>query len=225
MECINAFYRKNKEEVLKLLPKLHNPDTVVDSRTPLEGYRLTHHAVWNGWDDVCKLLVETYECDPTSVNSCGRSPLHIACLSGHEASAKYLLSLPSVLSRINDRDSLGCTPSHYAHHIDNLGVFEVLLETNSVNFTQEDGRGITPFELLSNYGYNALSRAADQIDWSTQLQVQSFFNVFLVGNSAVGKSTLAAALLELTRLRPTQHGRVSNVKELTAGVVPTRYKG
>ena len=72
--------------------------------------------------------------------------------------------------------------------------------------------------------YDIVKILALKIDWSTQLPVKSFFSVFLVGNSGAGKSTLAATMLELTRY-PTQHGRVSNVEGLTAGIVPTQCPG
>ena len=121
--------------------------------------------------------------------------------------------MPSVLKRINDKNNYGYTALHDACHGGNFAVIETLLETNSVNITEENIYGETPIELLRRYSYSTFRLLATKIDWSTQLVVKSFFNVFLVGNSAAGKSTLAEVLLELTRDTPTQHGRVSNVKE------------
>ena len=106
-------------------------------------------------------------------------------------------------------------------------VIEVLLETNAANVNEVNKDGRTPLELLSyyTYMYGVLNKFANKTDWSTQLPVESFFSVFLVGNSGAGKSTLAAAMLELTKYTPTQHGRISNVKELTAGIVSTQCRG
>ena len=218
----------NKEKTLKLLPKLRSPETIRNCCYPWRGYTLVHHAAWNGWEDVCKLLVEKYNCEPTAVDADGSSPLHVACAFcfGNEAVVKYLVSLPSVLRRINEKDNYSRTSLYTVCSQDNLAILEILLETNLVNIAEGNTLGrMTPFQILSEYGYNVLSRVANKIDWSPQLNVKSFFNVFLVGNTAAGKSTLAATMLELTRYIPTQHGRISNVKELTAGVVPTQCKG
>ena len=224
-ECLDAFYYRDKEKALKLLPQLRNPETIRDSREGCQGFTLVHHAAYNGWADVCKLLVDEHKCDPTTVDDDGWSPLHAACAFGTKAAVKYLLSLPSVLRRINDKNDNGETPLHFACRGGDFATIEIFLETNSVNFTEENNEGLTPIEMLRNYRNLMFIRLANKINWSTQLLVKSFFNVFLVGNSAAGKSTLAAVLLELTRATPTQHGRISNVKELTAGVVPTQCDG
>ena len=224
-ECLDAFCFGKKEEALKLLPKLCSPDTVRDSRDAWKGYTLVHHAAYNGWEDLCKLLVEECNCEPTTADDKGWRPLHLACFFSREAVVKYLISLPSVLRRINDKDNMGQTPLHLACFLGNLAIVEILLETNSANLAEENIFGCSPFEALSNKCYCMLSGVANKIDWNTQLRVKSFFNVFLVGNTAAGKSTLAATMLELTRDAPTQHGRISKVKELTAGVVPTQCKG
>ena len=223
-ECLDAFDSGKKKQALKLLPKLSNPGTVIDSRDEWMGCTLTHHAARQGWGDVCKLLVEKYNCEPTAVDNSGRSPLHIACWCGCEESVKYLVTLPTVLRRINDKDTTyGHTPLHWACFWSRCGpVVEILLETSRVNITVEDEDGRTPLELLSTYTYGVLTKVANKVDWSTQLPVESFFSVFLIGNSGAGKSTLAAAMLELTGYTLTQHSRVSNVEELTAGIVPTQ---
>ena len=208
-----------------LLPKLRSPESTRNSYCRWEGSTLLHFAVRRGWEDVCKLLVEKYNCRPTTVNDDDQSPLHVACLLGNEAIVKYLLTIPSVLRRINDKDNRGQTPLLLACLRREFAIAVILIETNLVNITEENTFGRTPFEILCKDGYNALSRVANKIDWSTQLKVGSFFNVFLVGNTAAGKSTLAATLLELTRYVPTQHGRISNVEELTTGIVSTQCEG
>ena len=68
-ECLDAFRFEKKEEALKLLEELSNPQTFIDIY--FGGWTLMHHAAWNGWEDVCKLLVEKYNCDPTAVDDYG----------------------------------------------------------------------------------------------------------------------------------------------------------
>ena len=225
-ECYDAFRSGRKEEALKLLQKLSNPQTVINSRYSCAGTILIHAVARRGWEDVCKVLAEEYNYEPTAVDDCGRSPLHIACEYGNEELVKYLVTLPSVLRRINDKDRLGRTPLHHACQTSTASsVIETLLETNAVNISEVDKDGLTPWEMVSHDTYGVLSKFANKIDWSTQLPVKSFFSVFLVGNSGVGKSTLAAAMQELTRSFQTQNGRISNVEELTAGIVPTQCRG
>ena len=225
-ECLDAFCLGNKEEALKLLPILRSPETTIRSGVAhVKGWTLLHHAAANGWEDVCKLLVEKYNCEPTAVADNGWSPLHVACFFGKEVVVKYLVSLPSVLRNIDDKDNDCHTPLYWACYSGKFAVVEILLQTNYVNITEEDKHGHTPFELLSKQGCSVLNRLASKIDWNTQLKVKSYFNVFLTGNTGTGKSTLAETMLELTRDAPTQHGRISNVKELTAGVVPTQCEG
>ena len=224
-ECLDAFDSGKKEQALKLLPKLYKPETVIKSRTT--GWTLIHHAAYHGWGDVCKLLVEKYNCEPTAVSDSGKSPLHIACWFGQEKSVKYLVTLPSVLRRINDKDPInGRTPLQLACKwglvLGSGSVIKILLETNAVSITEVDKYGQTPLQVLFSHPYDVL---ANKIDWSIQLPVKPFFSVFLVGNSGAGKSTLAAAMLELSKDIPTQHGRISNVEELTAGIVPTQCIG
>ena len=233
-ECLVAFNYGKKEEALKLLPEFSNPETFRnihwkhwrDLGFERRNWTLLHHAAWSGWEDVCKLLVEKYNCDPTAVDECGTSPLHVACDFGRETSVKYLVTLPSVLRRINDKDTVHRrTPLDYACLGSRRSVTEILLETNAVKIDfEKDEFELFPFKRFAMCNYDNMTIFAPKIDWSAQLRVESFFSVFLVGNSGVGKSTLAAAMRALT-MYPTQHGRISNVEKLTAGIVPTQCRG
>ena len=192
-KCIHAFQTGNKEKALELLSKVHQPQTIT---TEFEKRTLVHDAAWHGWDDVCKLLVEKYDCDPTAKDGLGKTPLHLACRKGQVSSVNYLLTLPKVLSTINDMDDDGHTPLHIAYYFSRMPVVEILLTIPSVT-----------------------------VDWNKELSVSPSFNVFLTGNSGAGKSTLAAVLIELARSTPSQHGQVSDIKTLTEGVCPIRCGG
>ena len=167
-KCLNAFHSEKKEVVLKLLPKLSNPETVRNTRSFLSGFTLVHYASWNGWGDVCKLLVENYNCEPTAVDDNGMSPLHIACRQGSESSVRYLVTLPSVLRRINDKDTThGRTPLHWACewgvYNSSGSVIWILLETNAVNISEVDKHGHLAWEVLSQHPYWVLNNIASII--------------------------------------------------------------
>ena len=121
-------------------------------------WTLLHHAAMHEWGDVCKLLVEKYNCEQTTVDDDGMSRLHIACLCGSENSwsVKYLITLLSVLRQNNDKDTQGgCTPLHYACEwgmiLGSCSVIEILLENNAANITEVDKAGCTPLELLCKH--------------------------------------------------------------------------
>ena len=155
-----------------------------------------HLATFWGWDDICQLLVKTYNFDPTAKDDNQRNPLHWACFHGHVRLVDYLLRLPNVTRTINDKDTYGCTPLYLACRHAHFGVVETLLRV--------------PFIA---------------IDWKTEYDMEPYFNIFMTGSSGSGKSTLAALLVELTQYSPSQHGKVSGVKTLTVGVCHMQCKG
>ena len=99
-ECLDAFYYRDKEKALKLLPQLRSPETIRDSREGWQGFTLVHHAAYNGWADVCKMLVEEHNCDPTAVDDTHRSPLHDACYGFAGEAALYLLQSSNFLTTL-----------------------------------------------------------------------------------------------------------------------------
>ena len=70
-ECLDAFCDRNRGKALKLLPQLRCPESIRDGAEGWKGATLLHHAASNGWVDVCKLLVDEYKCDPTTVDDLG----------------------------------------------------------------------------------------------------------------------------------------------------------
>ena len=114
-------------EVLLLLPCAHQPH-LITYRT--WGYTLLHHAAQCGWPDLCRILVEQYQCRADDSDDDGHSVLHVACQFGHVSVVQYLLTLESVLATVSDRDRSGLTSmewvtenrykiySQFASHID-----------------------------------------------------------------------------------------------------------
>ena len=101
---MRAFQGDNKDEVLLLLPRVHQPHLVRDAGSIPSGYTLLHHAAKCGWPDVCHTLVEHYQCKADDTNDLGWSVLDLACGLSHVSVVKYLLTLETVT--VSDRDHL-----------------------------------------------------------------------------------------------------------------------
>lgn len=112
-QCLDAFGCGDKEQALRILPKVRKPHTIrdIDDRT------LLHGAAYYGWEDIFLLLVQKYHCDPGVTNSIGENPLHYACMGHRLSLIAFLLSTTSL--RLTDKDKNGYTPfdrlnKHYA---------------------------------------------------------------------------------------------------------------
>ena len=103
-----AFHHQNKDEVLLLLPQLHQPHLIRDGS--FLNFSLLHYATQCGWTEVCRTLVEQYKCRADDTDCFQRSVLHIACQFGQVSVVKYLLSLESVSATVGNRDQFGHIP-------------------------------------------------------------------------------------------------------------------
>ena len=111
---MQAFQDEDKGKVLRLLPHVHQPHLIRDKHHS-PGYTLLHHSAYCGWPDVCRTLVEDYDCNDVDTDDYGRSVLHTSCEAGHLSVLKYLLTLKSVSAIASDRDRSCRTPMEYVH--------------------------------------------------------------------------------------------------------------
>ena len=79
----------SEAEALELLSQLPNPAEVRDDDE--DQFTLLHHACYNGWYEISKVLIKKYNCDPNCRNAAGSIPLRLACLSGNLDLVKYLV--------------------------------------------------------------------------------------------------------------------------------------
>ena len=97
--CWRAFVDGRKEDALRLLAEVEQPDP-----------HLVHYSAMNGWVDVCRQLVENYNLSPTKEATIPIGdiyyprPLHLACWHGRVEVVKYLLTLPPVMLTVNERE-------------------------------------------------------------------------------------------------------------------------
>ena len=121
--CWGAFYDGNKEDALRLLPKVQKPEQ-----------EFVFLEVENGWDDDCQQLVESYHLSPSDRSAFVEyRPLHLACMSGRVQVVKYLLTLPFVMLTIIERDDDGTSALDCACSWEHLPVIKLLLREPSVH--------------------------------------------------------------------------------------------
>ena len=168
--------------------------------------------------EVIKYLINDYNCDPTdNDNQLSTTPLHAACYWGHIDVVRYYIEEckcdPMCKSTFLD------TPLYYAvtqHHYD---IARYLVCTGKVDIFSRDTFFLSPNFLVTDEPTKMLFNKFSQIKSCTP--VDSYMNIFLLGNSGVGKTTLTQVIKKrangvfLGKLRS-----VSNVELLTAGIIP-----
>ena len=87
--------------------------------------------------------------------------------------------------------------------------------------------GQTPIELTTNY--QLIQAISHMVQCKTKQSVQTYINMFIVGNPETGKSTLVKAICKeatsiLWKIVPKQVRRVKNVPLHTAGIIPTTFR-
>ena len=210
--CRRAFEDGHKDDALRLLAQV---------RQPYQDF--VHWAAIHGWQDLCQQLVENYNLSPSDgadIFGYGfmRRPLHRACINGRVEVVEYLLTLPSVMLTVNEGDGgYGWSALEWACKYEHLSVLELLLSEPSIHM---------PTNLLSD-NFDILSFLSRRISWRSEFSVMSYFHVFMVGNTAAGKTTLTEAMLQLADDSRSRHGgkMVSDVKTLTAEICPSQCSG
>ena len=87
--------------------------------------------------------------------------------------------------------------------------------------------GQTPIELTTKY--QLIQAVSHMVKCKTKQSVQTYINMFIIGNPETGKSTLVKAIRKeatsiLWKIVPKQARRVKNVPPHTAGIIPTTFQ-
>ena len=158
-------------------------------------------------------------------NSFGNTPLHIACESGRMGIVEALVTNKDC--NINCRDLSGNTPLHIACRRGDSATVKILLCTHKGKIDSEcaNNLGYTPAE-LTNY-YKVIQMLSSYRTVRSH-PLQAYVKLFVIGNPAVGKSTLIAALCkEIPKWKRMYlfgfRNRVSDVELHTAGIIPHTF--
>ena len=97
---------------------------------------------------------------------------------------------------------------------------------SSVDPSCVNNAGQAPIELTTRY--QLIQAISDIVKCKTKQLVQTYVNMFIVGNPETGKSTLVKAICKeantLWKIVPKQMRRVKNVPLCTAGIIPTTFR-
>ena len=145
----NSTNESSEAEALELLPQLPNPAEVRDNDEDL--FTLLHHACYNGWYEVAKVLIEKYNCDPNCRNAADSIPLRLACWSGNLGLVKYLILDKGCDP--NDVNSTGQVPLHNAALGGHLDVTKFLIEHCKVEPAVKDSDVLTPLHSACHSGH------------------------------------------------------------------------
>ena len=173
--------------------------------------------------NIAQYLINEQHCDPMTKDNWDRTPLHYACKIGHLNIAQYLINEqhcdPMTKNVWNQ------TPLHYACQDGHAHIVQYLLSTGKVDPLAKDYEGKTPMYYAAesdNYDLLKLFRSFPQ--FKKNFPVHTYTKLVLTGYSGAGKTTTSQLIHRLANeaglFSALSSGRVTDVKRLTAGIIP-----
>ena len=189
---------------------------------------LLHIACQWGDVDIVKYLI-TEGCNPNVLNNDPLTPLLTAIKHNNHTVATALLQHKDCDPTLCDPH--GNTPLHLAciggeTCPEMVKIAKQLLVFVDVDPLCVNNAGQTPIELTTNY--QLIQAITHFVKCKTKQSVQTYINMFIVGNPETGKSTLVKAICKeasiLWKIVPKNFRRVKNVPLHTAGIIPTTFR-
>ena len=204
-------------DVTKELTSIYNCDP---TRKDCDGLTALHRAAIGGHLAIVQHLISNCGCAVSDRDNRGRTPLHYAAWNGHLAIVQYLVQCSGTDVAIAI-DKFGATPLHHACQFNrnnlNIPVIKYLLSIPVVlNFFNNKDSNST---LKLNNETAAIFNKYENIQISHP--VGSFVNIFLLGDTGAGKTSLCQVLKERSELHIKDGELVQGVKTHTAGIVPS----
>ena len=198
-----------------------NVQSSTTENTPL------HIAVKCGQDDTVVQLLSYEECNPNVLNKDHLTPL-LTSIKHNPTAATAVLQHKDCDPTLCDPH--GNTPLHLACKSGETQPELVELAKQlltSVDPSCVNNAGQTPIELTTNY--QLIQAISHMVYCKTKQSVQTYINMFIVGNPETGKSTLVKAICKeatsiLWKIVPKQVRKVKNVPLHTAGIIPTTFR-
>uniref|UniRef100_A0A1X7U1N9 Death domain-containing protein n=1 Tax=Amphimedon queenslandica TaxID=400682 RepID=A0A1X7U1N9_AMPQE len=172
-----------------------------------------------------KYLINTHPYNPITNNNNGQTVLHGAV--EHIDVVKYLINQCNC--DIMAADNNEWTPLHVAACWGTPEVIEFFLSTGNCDPLAKDLNGVTPLQLAKEREFNsdtviAIFKKFGNIKISHP--IDSYVNVFLVGNPGAGKSTLSHVINDTATgsIALGSFRNVGGVVPCTAGIIPYKLQ-
>ena len=212
---------KGHTDIVRHLVENSNCDVNVKDNVDT-GYTPLHRAAREGHIDIVRCLVENSNCDINVKSNTGYTPLHYAAWRGYINTVKYLVE--HTVAVVMATDDNGATPFHLAcqhnSYNRNIPVIKYFLSIPVVleSFTNKTSDYRSP---LSGAEGNAATIFHQFERVHISHPVGYFINIFLLGHTGAGKTSLCHVLKERSSF--FKIGKfVKGVKTLTAGIVPNK---
>ena len=217
-KCLDAFENEDHKEAVRLLPLVKEPNKI-----GIGGDPLLHLSSMNGWLDVTTDLVSKYHCDPHEKGNWHWTCIHYAAQYNQVDVMRYLIDECHCDPMAVDR--WGWTPLHYAAYWGKSAAVEYLLSTGCDPLAKDNG-GTTPFKLAQEKGHTDILSVFKKFgDIKSSHPIDSYVNVFLVGNPGAGKSTLSHVIKDTASFTLLGSFRnVGGVVPCTAGIIPYKLQ-
>ena len=181
-------------------------------------------------ENIIPAISQLLTCNPNVLNKDHLTPLLIATKHNNHTAATALLQHKDCDATLCDPH--GNTPLHLAciggeTNPEMVKVAKQLLISVDVDPMCVNNAGQTPIELTTNY--QLIQAISHMVQCKTKQSVQTYINMFIVGNPETGKSTLVKAICKeatsiLWKIVPKQVRKVKNVPLHTAGIIPTTFR-
>ena len=194
-----------------------------------------HLAASFGHLDVVRFLVDEKGCSPMSSDKFNSTPIHRAAASGHCDIMNYFIKEKQCSSILKNK--FGNTPLHLACQKGKFAMVELLLSFSKENMTARNQVGRMPLdlsdqvEILSIFIKNGIDPSKGSI--SIKFPYLKFWEalslttkIFLLGDLATGKSTLAKTLRGGGFFQEWVTGRFQRVTPPdaeTSGIMPINF--
>jgi len=218
--------RQSKATAVSQLLAHHQCNINVQNKvgnTPLHIIAETRNEV-----EICELIINHALCDMNILNKDCLTPLLMAIKHNNSLVSTALLQHKKCDCNLCDQH--GNTPLHLAC----IGgeTWQEMVEVAkqlliSVDVSCVNNAGQTPIQLTTNY--QIIRAVLHLVKCKRTQSIQTYINVFVVGNPETGKSTLVKAICKeafsiLWKIIPKRARRVKNVPLHTAGIVPTTLR-
>ena len=225
-ECLRAFIDGRKEEAIKTLPFVVNPDDIKDYYMQT----ILHWACYHGWIEIVIMLISEYQFDPMCRDNAGNTSLHMACRQKENLSmSQYLIDecRCDPMSKNNDGNTALHVVCRYSPPC--LPVIEYIVSTGKIDPLSKNKLGQTPLMLVDQtFKENVKAVFAKFGRIQISHPVNSYVNVVLLGNPGVGKSTLAQVIIQrASGVFASIRGLFQYVKGVefyTAGIIPSKLE-